>query len=88
MTFHPDGLHHHPHSPKAIRQKMRAVLPDIVAAVQGRVSALVFSELTGMTGTRGFGPADIIRSFLEPKRKHVPHRCTNQWLKSSSLPTS
>lgn len=68
----PFGLIHHPHSPKAIRQQMRAVLPEIVASVEGRVAALVFSEKTGQTGKRGFGAADILRSFLEPRviRRH------------------
>ena len=70
----PFGLIHHPHSPKAIRQQMQAVLPEIVATVEGRVAALLFSEKTGQTGKRGFGAADILRSFLEPRllRKH-PH---------------
>lgn len=68
----PFGLIHHPHSPKAIRQQMRAVLPEIVASVEGRLAALVFSEKTGQTGKRGFGPADVLRSFLEPRviRRH------------------
>jgi len=70
--FLPEGIQHHPLSPKAIRQQMAAVLPDIVAAVEGRVAVLVFSELTGQTAQRGFGPADVLRSFLDPrpKRKH------------------
>ena len=63
----PFGLIHHPHSPKAIRQQMQAVLPEIVASVEGRVAALLFSEKTGQTGKRGFGAADILRSFLEPR---------------------
>jgi hypothetical protein len=63
----PIGLIHHPHSPKAIRQQMQAVLPEIVATVESRVAALVFSEKTGQTGKRGLGPADILRSFLEPR---------------------
>ena len=63
----PFGLIHHPHSPKAIRQQMQAVLPEIVATVESRVAALVFSEKTGQTGKRGFGAADILRSFLEPR---------------------
>jgi hypothetical protein len=68
----PFGLIHHPHSPKAIRQQMRAVLPEIVATVEGRVAALLFSEKTGQTGKRGFGAADVLRSFLEPRviRRH------------------
>lgn len=68
----PFGLIHHPHSPKAIRQQMQAVLPEIVATVEGRLAALVFSEKTGQTGKRGFGAADVLRSFLEPRilRKH------------------
>jgi len=69
----PFGLIHHPHSPKAIRQQMQAVLPEIVASVEGRLAALVFSEKTGQTGKRGFGAADILRSFLEPRptKKYV-----------------
>jgi hypothetical protein len=63
----PFGLIHHPHSPKAIRLQMQAVLPEIVATVEGRVAALVFSEKTGQTGKRGFGAADILRSFLDPR---------------------
>ena len=71
--FLPGGIRHHPLGPKAIRQQMAAVLPDIVAAVEGRVAVLVFSELTGQTGKRGFGPADILRSFLDP-RVPLKHR--------------
>jgi hypothetical protein len=68
------GLTHHPESPKVIRGNMSKVLPHIVASVEARVAALVFSERTGMTAQRGFGPADILRSYLEPAergRKHI-----------------
>jgi len=68
------GITHHPESPKVIRRKMSKVLPNIVASVEARVAALVFSERTGMTAQRGFGPADILRSYLEPAergRKHI-----------------
>lgn len=63
----PFGLQHHPLSPKTIRQRMAAVLQQIPAVVEGRVAALVFSELTGQTGRRGFGAADVLRSFLDPR---------------------
>jgi hypothetical protein len=68
----PFGLIHHPQSIKGIRQQMRSVLHDLVGAVEGRIAALVFSNLTGYTAQRGFGPADILRSFLDPRpiRKH------------------
>jgi hypothetical protein len=65
----PFGLQHHPLSPKAIRQQMRAVLEDMAGAVKGRLLALIFSEITGITAQRGFGPADILRSFLDPRPK-------------------
>jgi hypothetical protein len=64
----PFGLQHHPLSPKMIRQRMAAVLPEILAAVEARVAALVFSELTGQTAMRGFGAADVLRSFLDPRK--------------------
>ena len=68
----PAGLQHHPQSVKGIRQQMRTVLEEMAGAVQGRIAALVFSRLTGHTAQRGFGPADILRSFLDPRqmRKH------------------
>ena len=68
----PFGLIYHPQSVKGIRRQMRAVLPEIIRAVESRVAALVFSEKTGQTGMRGFGPADVLRSFLEPRviRRH------------------
>lgn len=68
------GVTHHPQSTKGIRLNMCAVLTDVVAAVEARVASLVFSERTGVTGHRGFGPADTLRSFLEPVergRKHI-----------------
>ena len=68
------GVTHHPQSTKGIRLNMCAVLTDVVAAVEARVASLVFSERTGVTGHRGFGPADILRAFLEPVergRKHI-----------------
>jgi hypothetical protein len=68
----PIGLIHHPDSPKAIRMRMARVLPDIVGAVEARLGALVFSELTGITGMRGFGPADDVRAFLEPAGRMRP----------------
>ena len=67
------GLQHHPYSPKGIRLlRMRAVFEEMVDVVKGRLLAVVFSEKTGLTAQRGFGPADILRSFLDPrpKRKH------------------
>jgi hypothetical protein len=68
------GITHHPLSPKGIRQAMRPALSEIPAAVQARVAALVFSEKTGQTAQRGFGAADVVRSFLDPRvpRKHIP----------------
>jgi len=68
----PGGLQHHPQSVKGIRQQMCRVLQEMAGAVQGRTAALVFSNLTGHTAQRGFGPADILRSFLDPRpiRKH------------------
>ena len=68
------GVTHYPLSPKSIRLNMCAVLTDVVAAVEARMAALLFSERTGITGNRGFGPADILRAFLEPaerRRKHI-----------------
>jgi hypothetical protein len=70
----PNGLSHHPESPKAIRMRMARVLPEIVSAVEARVGALVFSEHTGITGMRGFGPADVVRGFLEPAGRMRPWR--------------
>lgn len=66
------GLTHHPLSPKAHRQRLSLVIPELLGAVEGRVAALVFSEKTGLTACRGFGPADNIRTFLDP-RKHKKH---------------
>lgn len=66
------GLTHHPLSPKAHRQRLSLVIPELIGAVEGRVAALVFSEKTGLTACRGFGPADNIRTFLDP-RKHKKH---------------
>lgn len=68
----PEGLRHHPLSPRVIREKMKRVLPEIKGAVEGRVVALAFSEITGQTAQRGFGAADVLRSFLDPRpvRKH------------------
>ena len=63
----PFWLMHHPYGPKVIRRQMRAVIPEIIRAVESRVAALVFSELTGHTAQRGLGPADIVRSFLDPR---------------------
>jgi len=65
----PFGLQHHPLSPKAIRQRMAAVLSQIPAVVEGRVATLVFSQLTHHTAQRGFGAADVLRSFLDPRPK-------------------
>jgi hypothetical protein len=64
------GLSHHPLSPKAHKQRLALVIPELLGAVEGRVAALVFSEKTGHTASRGFGPADNIRRFLDP-RKHI-----------------
>jgi len=61
------GITHHPLSPKAIRANMRRVLPGIRGAVEGRMGALVFSELTGQTAQQGYGAADVIRSFLDER---------------------
>jgi hypothetical protein len=68
----PFGLIYHPQSVEGIRQQMRSVLQEMAGAVEGRMAALVFSRLTGHTAQRGFGPADILRSFLDPRpiRKH------------------
>uniref|UniRef100_A0A6C0APZ3 Uncharacterized protein n=1 Tax=viral metagenome TaxID=1070528 RepID=A0A6C0APZ3_9ZZZZ len=67
------GLTHHPLSPKAHRQRLALVIPELLGAVEGRVAALVFSEKTGLTACRGLGPADDIRKFLDPRkpRKHI-----------------
>ena len=71
--FLPFGLVHHPLGSKAHRLRFTHVLPEIIGAVEGRVAALVLSEKTGLTACRGFGPADNIRTFLDPRkpRKHV-----------------
>ena len=74
----PIGLSHHPDSPKAIRMRMLRVLPEIVSAVEARMGALVFSEHTGITGMRGFGPADVVRTFLEPVGRTRPWRCQSK----------
>jgi hypothetical protein len=66
------GLKHHPLGPKAHRQRLSLVIPELIGAVEGRVAALVFSEKTGLTACRGFGPADNLRTFLDP-RKHRKH---------------
>jgi len=68
----PFGLIYHPQSVKGIRQQMRTVLQEMAGAVEGRMAALVFSKLTGYTAQKGFGPADVLRSFLDPRpiRKH------------------
>ena len=62
-----EGITHHPLSPKAIRANMRRVFPGIRGAVEGRMGALVFSELTGQTAQQGYGAADVIRSFLDER---------------------
>ena len=67
MAFLPQGLQHHPQSPKGIRQQMRAVFEEMLCAVESRVAALVFSELTGQTAQRGYGVADVLRSYLDPR---------------------
>jgi len=65
------GITHHPLSSKGIRQAMRLALSEIPAAVQARVAALLYSEKTGQTGQQGFGPADVLRSFLAPSLKNT-----------------
>ena len=61
------AITHHPLTEKGVRQQMRAVLPDIVSVVEGRVAALVLSERTGITACRGLGPADVLRHYLDPR---------------------
>lgn len=68
------GISHHPWSEKSVKYRFKKVLPEIRAAVEGRVAALVFSEKTGMTACRGFGPADILRSFLDPRPRRPRFR--------------
>ena len=67
------GLSHHPLGSKAHRQRLVLVIPELLGAVEGRVAALVLAEKTGLTACRGFGPADNIRTFLDPRkpRKHI-----------------
>ena len=67
------GLSHHPLGSKAHRQRLALVIPELLGAVEGRVAALVFSEKTGLTACRGLGPADNLRTFLDPRkpRKHI-----------------
>ena len=67
------GLSHHPLSSKAHRLRLSLVIPELLGAVEGRVAALVFSEKTGLTACKGYGPADDIRKFLDPRkpRKHI-----------------
>ena len=62
------GLTHHPLSRKAHRQRLAPIIPELLGAVEGRVAALVLSEKTGLTACRGFGPADNIRTFLDPRK--------------------
>ena len=61
------AITHHPLTEKGVRLRMRAVLPDILSVVEGRVAALVFSERTGVTACRGLGPADVLRHYLDPR---------------------
>jgi hypothetical protein len=78
----PTSINHHPHTLKAAIQRFREVLPDISAAVQARVAALVFSEKTGHTAVRGLGPADILRSFLEPPRQPTSRKRRDSYIRS------
>jgi hypothetical protein len=78
----PFGLRHHPLSPKAARERMARVLPDIAAAVNGRVAALTFSAITGITAVRGLGPADVIRAFLEPPRIPTSRKRRGSYIRS------
>jgi hypothetical protein len=83
----PNGLSHHPDSPKAIRMRLLHVLPDIVSAVEARVGALVFSVRTGITGMRGFGPADDVRAFLEPAGRTRPWRLRTERMRTQRMRT-
>ena len=67
------GLTHHPLGPKAHRLRLSLVISELLGAVEGRIAALVLSEKTGLTACRGYGPADNIRTFLDPRkpRKHI-----------------
>jgi hypothetical protein len=75
MRFHESGevhkilpcaVKHHPLSPRVIRHNLRKVFPHLQAAVEARVAVQVFTAKTGQTGKKGYGAADVLRSFLAP----------------------
>ena len=68
------GITHHPWSEKSVKYRFKKALPEIRAAVEARVAALVFSQKTGITGCRGFGPTDTLRSFLDPRPRRPRFR--------------
>ena len=78
----PMSINHHPHTLKGSIQRFRAVLPDISAVVQARVAALIFGHKTGHTAVRGLGPADILRSFLEPPRQPTSRKRRDSYIRS------
>ena len=76
VRFHEDGdirkilpcaVQHHPLSPRVIRSNLRKVFLDLVAAVEARTAVQVFTAKTGQTGKKGYGAADVLRSFLAPR---------------------
>ena len=62
--FLPYAITHYPLSPKIIKTYMRKVFPDIISEVEARTASQVFTIKTGQIGRKGFGPADVLRSFL------------------------
>ena len=63
----PCGVKHHPLSPRVIRANLRKVFPGLLAAVEARTALQVFTAKTGQTGKKGYGAADVLRSFLAPR---------------------
>jgi hypothetical protein len=62
----PCAIKHHPLSPRVIRYNLRKVFPGLLAAVDARTAVQVFTSKTGQTGKKGYGAADVLRSFLAP----------------------
>lgn len=62
----PCAVKHHPLSPRVIRSNLRKVFFDLQAAVEARTAVQVFTAKTGQTGKKGYGAADVLRSFLAP----------------------
>ena len=63
----PCALKHHPLSPRVIRQNLRNVFPELLSAVEAYSAVQVFTANTGKTGKKGYGAADVLRSFLAPR---------------------